>query len=146
MRKCSELLGRAFTTSRLPGGATVTKRSPHCLHPSRTAVTLIISFTETAKLPISGSQLCNVKHQEGKHSVFIQPYLPMKPSCKTNILWNAPRETLFYTHPIQTVSNSALGSTQNLTGAAALRQTDKRHHYLLFLLPQVRPQSTVHPV
>ena len=31
MKKCSELPGRAFTTSRLPGGVSVTKRSPHCL-------------------------------------------------------------------------------------------------------------------
>ena len=31
VRKCSKLPGRAFTTSRLPGGTTITKRSPYCL-------------------------------------------------------------------------------------------------------------------
>ena len=39
VRKCSELPKRAFSTSRLHGGVAVTKRSPHCLYPTWTAVT-----------------------------------------------------------------------------------------------------------
>ena len=74
MRKCSELLGRAFPTSRLSGGAIVTKRSPHCLCLSWTAVTSIISFTETSKF-LTKVPNCNVKHQEGKHSVCLSRFI-----------------------------------------------------------------------
>ena len=67
--------GRGFTTSRLPRGATVMKRSPHCLHPTWTAVTSIISFTEMSKFLTSNLQLGHVKHQEGKDNVHLSWFI-----------------------------------------------------------------------
>ena len=51
------------------------KKSP-CLRLSWPAITSIISFTATAKPPTSSSQLCNMKHHEGKHSV-----------CLSRLIW-----------------------------------------------------------
>lgn len=70
VRKCSRASWKNLHHPRLPGGATVTKRNPHCLHPFWKAVTSIISFTEMFTA-WRGSQLGNVKHQEGERSVHL---------------------------------------------------------------------------
>ena len=147
MKKCSELPGRAFTISRLPRGATVMKRSPHCLHPTWTAVTSIISFTEKSKFltMVPNCAMWNTKKENTVctyldlfgHETFLQNQYSME---------HRLRNTVLGTPNSNCVTHSSGLNSENLTRAVVLHQADKRHHNLPVLHPQVQPQLTVHQV
>ena len=91
--------------------------------------------------------MCNVKPQEGKHSVYLSRFIWPQNLLEKLMFHGTHLEKHCSRHPQFKVNYTQLWApSENLTGAVALHQADKRRDNLPFLLPQVQPQLTVHQV
>ena len=127
------------------GGHCDEKKSP--LSPSNLNSCHINNFIRwDVQIPDNGSQLCNVKHQERKHSVCLSRFIWPQNLAKLIFHGTQFEKRCSSTPNSNCVTHSSGLNSENLTRAVVLHQADKRHHNLPFLHPQVQPQLTVHQV